>query len=95
MTTNKFVYPHPINTYIIKNLNLTVQEFCEQFEYPQSTVATWVSRERRVESLPVGFIYALSLASSKTMDWVFSELLLFQEEYDKHTIQNKRTKKHI
>lgn len=95
MTTNKFVYPHPINTFIIKHLNYTVQEFCEQFQYPQSTVATWVSRERRIESLPVSFIYSLSLATGKSMDWVYDSLLVLQEEYDTHRQEHKRTKKHI
>ncbi|UUV99334.1 helix-turn-helix domain containing protein [Vagococcus luciliae] len=95
MTTNTFVYPHPINTFIIKHLNYTVQEFCEQFQYPQSTVATWVSRERRIESLPVSFIYSLSLATSKSMDWVYGELLKLQDEYDDHKERFKRTKKHI
>lgn len=95
MTTNTFVYPHPINTFIIQQLNYTVQEFCEQFQYPQSTVATWVSRERRIESLPVSFIYSLSLATSKSMDWVYHELLKLQEEYDEHKVKFKRTKKKI
>ena len=95
MTTNTFVYPHPINTFIIQQLNYTVQEFCEQFQYPQSTVATWVSRERRIESLPVSFIYSLSLATSKSMDWVYHELLKLQEEYDEHKAKFKRTKKKI
>ncbi|RHH71144.1 MULTISPECIES: type III secretion system protein PrgN [Vagococcus] len=95
MTTNTFVYPHPINTFIIKHLNYTVLEFCEQFQYPQSTIATWVSRERRIESLPVSFIYSLSLATSKSMDWVYSELLSLQIEYDGHKEKYKRTKKRI
>ena len=95
MTTNTFVYPHPINTFIIQQLNYTVQEFCEQFQYPQSTVATWVSRERRNESLQVYFIYSLSLATSKSMDWVYHELFKLQEEYDEHKAKFKRTKKKI
>lgn len=29
MPRKTFVYPHPINAYIIKQLGLTVEEFCE------------------------------------------------------------------
>ncbi|MBO1087217.1 type III secretion system protein PrgN [Enterococcus mundtii] len=95
MSTNTFVYPHPINTFIIGRLGLTVNEFCELHGFPQSTVATWISREKHVSYFPVYFIHALSLSTSKSMDWVYSELLLLQDEYDRHKEKFNRTKKHI
>ncbi|MGO2083146.1 type III secretion system protein PrgN [Vagococcus sp.] len=95
MSTNTFVYPHPINTFIIRSIGLTVNEFCELFDYPQSTVATWISRERKVKSLPVSFIYSLSLATSKSMDWVYSELLSLEIEYQHHQKEFKKSKKYI
>ncbi|HFM8235772.1 TPA: type III secretion system protein PrgN, partial [Enterococcus faecium] len=31
MSINTFVYSHPINVYIIKNLGITVEQFCELY----------------------------------------------------------------
>ena len=95
MKTNNYVYPHPINTYIIRQLGVTVEQFCELHGYPQSTVATWITRNKTVESLPASFIYSLSLASSKPMDVIYADLLTLQEEYYTHLKAHKRTKKNI
>ncbi|MFV0558367.1 MAG: type III secretion system protein PrgN [Enterococcus sp.] len=94
MTTNTFVYPHPINIYIISDLGMTVEQFCEIHLYAQSTVATWISRERKVEKLPAAFIYSLALSSSKSMDEVYERLLKLQEEYLKWN-EKKKAKKQI
>ncbi|MGG5322321.1 MULTISPECIES: type III secretion system protein PrgN [unclassified Enterococcus] len=68
MSRNTFVYSHPINVFIIKYLGVTV--------------ASWITRNRRVESLPVGFIYDLGLAASSNMSSTYEELLSLQDEYE-------------
>jgi hypothetical protein len=95
MKTNHYVYPHPINTFIINQLGLTVEQFCELHGYPQSTVAAWITRNRSIENLPASFLYALSLSAGKKMDNIYSELLQLQEEYQAHLKAHKRTKKFI
>ncbi|UDM72710.1 type III secretion system protein PrgN [Vagococcus fluvialis] len=95
MSTNNFVYPHPINVFIIKQLGITVDDFCDIHGYSQSTVATWVSRERKVELLPASFIYAMSLSASKSMDQVYESLIDLQVAYDKYIEENKRTKMNL
>jgi uncharacterized membrane protein YheB (UPF0754 family) len=93
MSINTFVYPHPINAFIIQQLGVTVDQFCELHGFVQSTVAMWIARNRRVENLPGNFIYCLSLSANRSMDFVYAELLKFQEEYDIHVKRNRRTKK--
>lgn len=95
MTTNKYVYPHPINLYIISYLDMPVDLFCSTYGFIQSTVATWVSRDRKVETLPASFLYALSLASSRDMSFVYEKLLDYQEIYLKELEQGKKSKKEI
>ncbi|MDA9428870.1 putative prgn [Enterococcus mundtii 1A] len=96
MSRNTFVYSHPINVFIIKYLGVTVDQFCESYGYSQGTVASWITRNRRVESLPVGFIYDLGLAASLNMSDLYDKLLLLQEDYDAYLIsKGKKKKKHI
>jgi len=96
MSRNTFVYSHPINVFIIKYLGVTVDQFCESYGYSQGTVASWITRNRRVESLPVGFIYDLGLAASLNMSNVYEKLLILENEYDQFTCkQQKKNKKHI
>lgn len=95
MSNNTFVYPHPINTYLISHLGVSVDQFCALHGFVRSTVAAWITRERTVESLPASFIYSLALASSKPMDAVYSELLSLQDDYLAHVKKHKRTKKYI
>ena len=82
MSINTFVYSHPINVYIIKYLGITVEQFCELHGYPQGTVASWITRQRRIKSLPASFVYDLSLASSLNMSDVYEKLLILENEYD-------------
>jgi hypothetical protein len=94
MPRKTFVYPHPINAYIIKQLGITVEEFCELHAFSQGTVSSWITRNKKIETLPVSFIYSLSLSASKTMDQVYSELFLkLQDEYLLHLEHHRRTKK--
>lgn len=96
MSINTFVYSHPINVYIIKNLGITVEQFCELYAYPQGTVASWITRQRRIKSLPASFVYDLSLASSLNMSDVYEKLLSLEKEYDSFKSEHdKKIKKHI
>ncbi|MGG5311176.1 MULTISPECIES: type III secretion system protein PrgN [Enterococcus] len=96
MSRNTFVYSHPINVFIIKYLGVTVDQFCESYGYSQGTVASWITRNRRVESLPVGFIYDLGLAASSNMSDLYEELLSLQDEYEIYiSTIGKRKKKQI
>ncbi|MBE9912071.1 MULTISPECIES: type III secretion system protein PrgN [Enterococcus] len=90
MSRNTFVYSHPINVFIIKYLGVTVDQFCESYGYSQGTVASWITRNRRVESLPVGFIYDLGLAASLNMSDVYEKLLILENEYDRFTSNQQR-----
>lgn len=68
MARNTFVYPHPLNVYIIKQLGITVEEFCELHAFSQGTVSSWITRNKKIETLPVSFIHSLCLSASKPMD---------------------------
>ncbi|EJZ8850431.1 type III secretion system protein PrgN [Enterococcus faecalis] len=89
------LYPHPINAYIIKHLGITVEEFCELHAFSQGTVSSWITRNKKIETLPISFIYSLSLSASKTMDQVYSHLLKLQDDYLLHLKRYRRTKKII
>lgn len=95
MTKNNFVYPHPINTFIIKQLGLTVEQFCELHSIPQGTISSWITRNRKIDTLPISFLFALSLSASKSMDRIYSELLSLQEDYFLHLEKHRRVKSKI
>lgn len=81
MTVNTYVYSHPINVFIIKHLGIPVEQFCSLYGYSQGTLSSWITRKKKIETLPARFIYDLSLAASQTMDYVYSTLLELQKEY--------------
>jgi hypothetical protein len=94
MPRKTFVYPHPINAYIIKQLGITVEEFCELHTFfSQGTVSSWITRKKKIETLPISFIYFFSLSASQTMDQVYSDLLKLQDDYLLHLERHRRTKK--
>ncbi|MGJ0741590.1 type III secretion system protein PrgN [Enterococcus casseliflavus] len=93
MKVNTFVYPHPVNVFIIRQLGMTVDEFCELHNFKQGTVASWVTRNRTVRTIPCDFLYCLSLSSGKTMDRVYQDLLLLEDEFLKSINPKKRKKK--
>ncbi len=95
MPRKTFVYPHPINTYVIKQLGITVEEFCELHDLSQGTISSWITRNKKIETLPVSFIYSLSLSASKSMDQVYLDLLKLQGDYLLHLKRHRRTKKII
>lgn len=92
-----YVYSHPVNVFIIGVLGMSVEVFCEQYNFKSGTLSSWVTRNRAVADLPVSFVYSLSLASSSTMDQVYSKLLLFEEEHHNFMKKNmpKKKKKYI
>lgn len=91
MKMNTFVYTHPINMYIIQHLGIPVDTFCSLYDIKQGTISSWITRDKKVETLPVNFIYCLSLASSRPMDYVYDQLLNYQEGYQ----TTKRKKRRI
>lgn len=50
---------------------------------------------KKIETLPISFIYSLSLSASQTMDQVYSDLLKLQDDYLLHLERHRRTKKII
>ncbi|NQE03542.1 type III secretion system protein PrgN [Enterococcus gallinarum] len=94
MSVNTFVYPYPINVFVIRQLGMSVEEFCELHDYKQSTVATWSYRNRPVSLLPCDFLYCLSLSSGWSMDKVYKELLVLEEIY-LESLDPKKEKKSI
>lgn len=94
MSVNTFVYPYPINVFVIRQLGMSVEEFCELHDYKQSTVATWSYRNRPVSLLPCDFLYCLSLSSGWSMDKVYRELLVLEEVY-LESLDPKKEKKFI
>ncbi|EGP4902735.1 type III secretion system protein PrgN [Enterococcus faecalis] len=90
MSINTFVYPYPINVFIISRLGMTVEQFCELHGYKQSTVASWVTRNRTVKTLPCDFLYCLSLSSGWSMDGVYRHLLVLEEKFLKSMDPKKK-----
>jgi hypothetical protein len=81
MTVNTYVYSHPINVFIIKHLGIPVEQFCSLYGYSQGTLSSWVTRKKKIDTLPARFIYDLSLATSLSMDNVYSILFDLEKEY--------------
>lgn len=81
MRVKTYVYPHPINAFVIGRLGISVEEFCELHGYKQGTVSSWVTRNRSVKAIPCDFLYSLSLSASIPMDGVYKELLLLEEQF--------------
>ncbi|EQB4897766.1 type III secretion system protein PrgN [Enterococcus faecalis] len=84
-----------MNTYIIKQLGVTVEEFCELHDLSQETISSWITRNKKIETLPISFIYSLYLSASKTIDQIYSDLLKLQDDYFLHLERHRRTKKMI
>ncbi len=94
MRIKTFVYPHPINVFVIKRLGMSVEEFCELPNYKQGTVSSWVTRNRTVRTIPCDFLYCLSLSAGLSMDRVYQDLLILEEDYLK-SIDPKKKKDRI
>lgn len=75
---------HPIKMYIRRDLGITVEQFGKLAGIPQSTLATWIKRERRVEKLPIDFYSALATVRKQTIETVYGELLEWQQRYDRY-----------
>lgn len=94
MSVKTYVYPHPINAFVIGRLGISVEEFCELHGYKQGTVSSWVTRNRSIKAIPCDFLYSLSLAASLPMDYVYKELLQLEEQF-LLSIDPKREKKYV
>lgn len=75
---------HPIKMYIRRDLGITVEQFGKIAGIPQSTLATWIKRERRVEKLPIDFYQALATVANKKIEEVYRDLLKWQQEYSRY-----------
>ena len=58
-----------------------MEQFCSLYGYSQGTLSSWVTRKKKIDTLPARYIYDLSLASSQRMDDVYSTLLDLEKEY--------------
>lgn len=72
---------HPIKMYIRRDLGITVEQFGKIAGIPQSTLATWIKRERPVEKLPIDFYSALATVAKKNLEEVYRDLLTWQKRY--------------
>lgn len=93
MRIKNYVYSHPINVFIIGHLGVSVEVFCELYGFKQGTLSSWVTREKRVGTLPIEFLHALSLASGETMDHVYERLCVLEREYIEFKKVTKPTKR--
>ncbi|MEE3553442.1 type III secretion system protein PrgN, partial [Pseudomonas aeruginosa] len=71
MSLKNYVYSHPVNVFIIGRLGLSVEVFCELYDFKQGTLSSCVTREKTFASLPMEFLHALSLASGEATDQVY------------------------
>ena len=53
-------------------------QFAEPDNMKPSTIASWVTGEKSVKSLPAVFIYSLSLSTGKDMSEIYNDLLAIQ-----------------
>ncbi len=83
--THTFVYAHPIKSYIFRHLKLSLEQFCERYNYNPEIITNWTSYGQRIESLPASFIYDLSNAAQSNMSDVYHDLLILQDDYDYFT----------
>ena len=93
MRIKNYVYSHAINAFIIGRLGMSVEVFCELYDFKQGTLSSWVTREREVADLPLSFLYALSLAAGEPMDQVYDRLCVYEQEYKKFKALNHSKKK--
>ncbi|MGM0240301.1 MULTISPECIES: hypothetical protein [Enterococcus] len=82
---------HPIKMYIRRDLGITVEQFGQIAGIPQSTLATWIKRERRVEKLPIDFYAALATVADKKIEIVYKELLQWQQQADRYKQESLQT----
>lgn len=75
---------HPIKMYIRRDLGITVEQFGQLAGIPQSTLATWIKRDRRVEKLSIDFYSALATVRQQKIETVYGELLEWQQRYDRY-----------
>lgn len=75
---------HPIKMYIKRDLAITVEQFGFLVGIPQPTLATWIKRDRRIESLPLYFFLGLKDVSGESLDAIYRKLITWQQRYDQY-----------
>ncbi|WP_366533422.1 hypothetical protein ACOJIU_18260 (plasmid) [Carnobacterium maltaromaticum] len=72
---------HPILEFIKKELKMNLSDFSAISGIPQSTISTWIRRERELNSLPIHFYVALADLSNLRLDEVYNKLIRLESEY--------------
>jgi hypothetical protein len=92
-----YVYSHPVNAFIIGYLGLSVEVFCELYGFKQGTLSSWITRDKEVATLPIAFLYALTLASGESMENVYEKLCMYEDEYKDYQklVAPKKRKKYL
>ncbi|MEG2847975.1 MAG: hypothetical protein RR904_04260 [Bacilli bacterium] len=81
---------HPVFIFLKDELKMNLSEFSLMSGIPQSTVSTWIERERRIEGLPVYFFVSLSNLANLTLDDVYNELIRLESEYRVNQVNDKK-----
>lgn len=80
---------HPIFVFLKKELKMNLSDFSAVSGIPQSTVSTWIQRERELTSLPIHFYVALSDLSDLKLDEVYNILIRLESEYKVNQVKTK------
>lgn len=81
---------HPVFIFLKDELKMNLSEFSLISGIPQSTVSTWIERERRIEGLPVYFFVSLSNLANWSLDDVYNQLLCLESEYRVNQVNDKK-----
>lgn len=80
---------HPILEFLKKELKMNLSDFSAISGIPQSTVSTWIQRERELNSLPIYFYVALADLSNLRLDEVYNKLIRLESEYKVNQVKTK------
>lgn len=80
---------HPILVFLKKDLKMNLSDFSAVSGIPQSTISTWMQRERELTSLPIYFYVALSGVSNLKLDEVYNALIRLESEYTVNQVNIK------
>lgn len=80
---------HPILVYLKKELKMNLSDFSALSGIPQSTVSTWIQRERELASLPIYFYVALAGIGDYRLDEVYNSLIRLESGYTINQLETK------
>lgn len=89
MTKVRRIGKHPIFTFLRDELKMNLSEFSVVTGIPQSTVSTWIERERTIETLPMYFFVGLANLGNLSLDQVYNALIVLESEYVINQVENK------